>query len=167
MEMVQHLLDVAGIDRERLRLQWVSSAEGPLFARYISEFSEKTKGLGPFDNKGLGLPLAAAKRTLEAPRIRWLIGMTVELTEAGNTYDETLSKEEYNKLLRQAVEDEFQKAIIIEALMDGPLSVQEMAKKIGMSVYSVSLRLNELERSGQAGLSGYDGRTPKFISLAA
>lgn len=165
--MVDELLDVAGIDRRRLRLQWVSSAEGPLFARYINEFSEKIREMGPFDRKGLTLPLASAKRTLETPRIRWLIGMTVELTEMKNAYDETLDKQEYEKLLRQAIEDEYQKAMIIEVLKDGPMSVQEMAGKIGLSVYSVSLRLNELERSGQAGLSGYDGRIPKFISLAA
>jgi hypothetical protein len=48
----------------------------------------------------------------------------------------------------------------------GPRSVREMAGSTGLSVYAVSLRLNNLERRGLADLKGYEGTTPRFIRLA-
>lgn len=167
MEIVEHLLDISGIGRNRMQLRWVSSAEGPLFADYITQFTEQTKELGPFDPEQFKLPLAAIEQTLSSPRIRWLIGMTRELTEIENVYHEKLEEEDYKKLLKQATEEEYHKAMIVEVLRKGPHSVHEMAKKIGLPVYTVSLRLNELEKHGQAELTGYDGSTPKFIGLAA
>jgi hypothetical protein len=42
-----------------------------------------------------------------------------------------------------------------------------MAAKTGLPVYTVSLRLNDLEREGQAQFHGFDGTTAKFELLAA
>ncbi len=43
MELVQLL----GIDSGRLRLEWISSAEGTKFAEVAREFTNQLKGLGP------------------------------------------------------------------------------------------------------------------------
>ena len=43
------LLDQFGIDRRRVRLEWVSAAEGPKFAKVVTEFTETIRDLGPFD----------------------------------------------------------------------------------------------------------------------
>ena len=45
--MVRNLLAFTGIDPERLRVEWVSSAEAPKFVQVITEFSNKIKALGP------------------------------------------------------------------------------------------------------------------------
>ncbi len=44
---LKELLQFSGIDPERLLLKWVSSAEGPRFAKVVTEFVEKIRGLGP------------------------------------------------------------------------------------------------------------------------
>jgi len=44
---MQKLLAFSGVDPERMLLKWVSSAEGPRFARVVTEFTEKIRGLGP------------------------------------------------------------------------------------------------------------------------
>ncbi len=36
-----------GIDPERFAIEWVSGAEGPRFARKVTEFTAKIKELGP------------------------------------------------------------------------------------------------------------------------
>ena len=41
------LLDVLGIERERLQLHWISASEGEKFARVMNEFSETIRNLGP------------------------------------------------------------------------------------------------------------------------
>jgi len=44
--MTRELLDLMGIDNERLALEWVSSAEGARFAAMVTSFTDKIKKLG-------------------------------------------------------------------------------------------------------------------------
>jgi len=41
------MLEDAGINPERATIVWVSGAEGPRFARKVTEFTQKIKALGP------------------------------------------------------------------------------------------------------------------------
>ena len=45
--MTRKLAKILGIDLERLRLEWISSAEGTRFAEVATEFTEEIKSLGP------------------------------------------------------------------------------------------------------------------------
>ena len=45
--VMKQLLSFAGIEQDRLRLEWVSSAEGPKFARAMIEFTNQINALGP------------------------------------------------------------------------------------------------------------------------
>jgi F420-non-reducing hydrogenase iron-sulfur subunit len=47
MTVLQKLLDFSGINSERLRIRWVSSAEAAEFVHEVSEFVEDVKKLGP------------------------------------------------------------------------------------------------------------------------
>jgi F420-non-reducing hydrogenase iron-sulfur subunit len=47
--VLKDLLQFVGIDGERLNLVWVSSAEGPRFAKEMTEFTEKIRFLGPLN----------------------------------------------------------------------------------------------------------------------
>ena len=44
---MKELLAFAGLEPERLRVEWISSAEGPEFAKYITEFVQQVRDLGP------------------------------------------------------------------------------------------------------------------------
>ena len=44
---IKPLLDAVGISSERLRLEWVSAAEGPKFAETVKDFTQTIKKLGP------------------------------------------------------------------------------------------------------------------------
>jgi F420-non-reducing hydrogenase iron-sulfur subunit len=46
IDMTRELLDLMGIDKERLALEWVSSAEGGRFAEVVTSFTQKIKDLG-------------------------------------------------------------------------------------------------------------------------
>ncbi len=46
-EMTRQIVKILGIDEDRLRLEWISSAEGTRFAEVAREFTEKIKALGP------------------------------------------------------------------------------------------------------------------------
>ena len=44
--LTQELIKILGIDPERLRLEWISSAEGTRFAEVAREFTETVRTLG-------------------------------------------------------------------------------------------------------------------------
>jgi hypothetical protein len=167
MPVVEQLFDLAGVGKERLQLCWVSAAEGQLFADYVTELSEVIGKLGPFQSEEFELELAATETVLKSTRIRWLMGMDRQITEQENVYHEKMDPEAYQALVRQAVVDEYEKGLILQALADGPQSVREMAGKTGLPVYTVSLRLNDLERAGQAEFREFEGTTAKFARMAA
>jgi len=40
-------LQAVGIDKDRLRLEWISASEGPKVAETVKSFTQTIKGLGP------------------------------------------------------------------------------------------------------------------------
>lgn len=49
MPLTQLLLEQLGIDRQRMRLEWVSASEGGRFQEVITEFTEQIRALGPLE----------------------------------------------------------------------------------------------------------------------
>ena len=56
--LLKKLLPQFGIEPERLRLEWVSAAEGQRFAHVVTDFVEEIKKLGPSPLKGDAYELA-------------------------------------------------------------------------------------------------------------
>ena len=44
---VEKMLHLVGIDKERIRLEWISAAESPKFASVVTEMINHVKRLGP------------------------------------------------------------------------------------------------------------------------
>jgi len=51
--MLKKLMDQMGMDPERLRLEWVSAAEGEKFAKLVTEFTNTLKEKGPCQLKAV------------------------------------------------------------------------------------------------------------------
>ena len=49
--LLRNLLGYVGISPDRLRLDWVSAAEAPKFARMTTEFVEAVRALGPLSGE--------------------------------------------------------------------------------------------------------------------
>jgi len=45
--MLEKVLEIMGVEPERLRLEWVSAAEGAIFADIMKDFAQVIKSLGP------------------------------------------------------------------------------------------------------------------------
>ncbi len=48
--LLHDFLDFMGIDSERLKLAWISGAEGGKFAKVVTEFTETVRDLGPLED---------------------------------------------------------------------------------------------------------------------
>lgn len=46
--LMMKVLEQFGVEKKRVRLDWISAAEGPQFARVVIEFTESLRKLGPF-----------------------------------------------------------------------------------------------------------------------
>jgi F420-non-reducing hydrogenase iron-sulfur subunit len=46
IEMARSLIELLGIEPQRLRLEWISAAEGTRFAEVVTEFTEQVRELG-------------------------------------------------------------------------------------------------------------------------
>lgn len=47
MAILEKILGYLGIDPRRMRLEWISAAEGARFAEVVTEFTKEMKSLGP------------------------------------------------------------------------------------------------------------------------
>jgi len=50
-KLLQKLLDQFGIERERVRLEWVSASEGGRYAEIVESMTEEVRSLGPLNWK--------------------------------------------------------------------------------------------------------------------
>lgn len=50
--MVKSLLNVMGLEPDRVRLEWISASEGPQFANAVREFTETIRKYGPNPLRG-------------------------------------------------------------------------------------------------------------------
>ena len=50
-ELTRELVNLLGIDERRIRLEWISSAEGTRFAEVARAFTDEVKALGPSNLK--------------------------------------------------------------------------------------------------------------------
>jgi hypothetical protein len=59
-----------GIEPERLKLEWVSAAEGQRFAQVVTDFISEIKKLGPSPLRGDAHELAKVTHQAEAPGVQ-------------------------------------------------------------------------------------------------
>jgi F420-non-reducing hydrogenase iron-sulfur subunit len=50
-KLLQRLLSQFGIEKERVRLEWVSASEGERYARIVESMTEEVRSLGPLNWK--------------------------------------------------------------------------------------------------------------------
>jgi len=164
---VRYLLEISGIGQDRLQVRWVSATEGQQFAEYVTQLTELVRELGQLDRDKMALPLAAVSRAIDNPDLRWLLGLQRQLTERENVYHEKLDPAGYEELLKSSAKQEYHRGLIYAALQAGPRTVRQIAAATGLSIYTISLRLNDLEKTSLVSIRGHEGHSPQFGLLAA
>lgn len=175
VKVLKQLLDLAGVNADRLVLDWVSAAEGQRFAGLVSDFTERIRGLGPLaaagNPQGGGSPpeglqerLAAARRVVESEKVRWLVGRKREMFDTGDIYGEAVDQEAFEALLGSCVETEYLRSRLLILAAGRPLSVKEMAGQVGVAPRSVLPHVVSLEQDGLLAMVGIEGNSPKYES---
>ena len=107
-KLLEKLVEKTGMSKDRVMLEWVSASEGQKFADVVSGFIDRIKQLGPNElDKETELNLKAAKLTAEEYRIRAFVGKEEKLVTEGNVYDESITEDEFDALMDEALDKEY------------------------------------------------------------
>jgi len=160
IEMAKRLLEAAGVDSERLRLEWISASEGERFAAIITEFTEEMKALGPIKIEKEELEsacIAAADY-----RLRILATKERELLEEGNKYGEVFTQHEMDRLLEDMVQEDYESKRILLKLKK-PRSVKEIASELNLKPNVVFRHILDLKRHELIEVHEIRDNTPTYI----
>jgi NADH-quinone oxidoreductase subunit E len=168
IELTKKLLEKAGINPERLRLEWVSASEGQRFAEIMKEMSEKVKELGPNPVSGntpnleILEQLVIVRNAADDFRLRLLTGKAYTITEKGNVYNEKIEKDRLKETLDGIIDEELLRQRILMSLVKKSQSVKEIAQDIEVSSRDVLEHLVVLRDRGLVGLEKIEGSSPIY-----
>jgi F420-non-reducing hydrogenase iron-sulfur subunit len=173
IKMLMKLLALAGLEKERLRLEWVSAAEGQRFANVVTEFTEQVRKIGPSPVSGENpnpevlMGIVAAKNVAADTRLRILVGRERELTEKANVYHEKVPQEDFEATLDEVVEAEFIRHKIRLLTSQKPLSVKDLSQATGIKPASVLSHVVDMRRRRMVTLDHIEGATPFYKAQEA
>ena len=119
---------------ERLRLEWVSAAEGIRFAEVMNDVSKKLKELGPL-GKGEGIDENALKFKLEAvknllPYIKLVERERLRVRfDTEEEYNKFFASDEVDRLFSELIVDKLAISQIMLLLREKPLSAGEISER--------------------------------------
>jgi F420-non-reducing hydrogenase iron-sulfur subunit len=162
VHLSRKLLEQIGVNPARLRLEWVSAAEGSRYAEVMNDFAKTLKELGPLskeiDPKGLKLKLEAVRnlvpyiKLVERERLRVPFKSEAE-------WNKFFTSEEFGRLFRELIVDKLAMSQIMTFLRESPLSSGEISQRLGAEPSEVSKLLNT---SARQGLVKYDENQKRF-----
>ena len=156
---------------DRVRLDWVSAAEGNRFAQIVSDFTEHIRKLGPSPVKNKKIKkeiidnLNAVKFALCDSRLRALVARQRDLTTDGNVYGEIIPTEEFEEILDNAIENEIIRYKILEKIKKEGKSVPDIAKEIDVEPHKVLEHIVTLRARGLVDVDQINEEIPTFISI--
>jgi F420-non-reducing hydrogenase iron-sulfur subunit len=146
-KIMEHL----GLGPERLRIQFMSGAEGGLFVESVNGFVKQVKELGPLgegeglDEKGLKLKLEAVTGLI--PYIRLVERERLRLPAmAEEEYQTFFASDELKRIFDETIIEKLAIGQIVSLLRKGPLTTGEIAQGVGLTPSEVSKHLNTSSR---------------------
>jgi coenzyme F420-reducing hydrogenase delta subunit len=170
MQALNKLLSLINFSN-RMRLDWVSAAEGNKFAQIVTEFTNHIKILGPSPlndkqkESQVADSLHAVKNVLEDSRLRGLIARQRELVTEENVYGEKISVEKFEKLIEDVVKNEYIRHKIIIKIKEKDKSVPTIANEIGIKASDVLEHIVVLRARGLVDVAEIIEEIPTFISI--
>jgi coenzyme F420-reducing hydrogenase delta subunit len=153
VHLCRKLLELIGVNPERLRIEFMSSGEGMLLVEVINDFVKKVEEIGPLgksegiDEDGLKFKLEAVTKLIPYIKLveRERLRVPVKSEEA---YHNFFTSDEVNKLFNELIGDKLAISQIVSLLREGPLSTGKISEILGLSPSDVSRHMNTSSRQG-------------------
>jgi F420-non-reducing hydrogenase iron-sulfur subunit len=147
VHLCRKLLDLIGVNPERLRLEWVSASEGIRFAEVMTDFTGKLRALGPLgkgegiDENGLEFKLEAVRNLVPYIKLVERERLRVPAKSEGE-YNRFFASDEFDRLFQELVVDKLAISQIMALLRQKTCSTAEISETLGLDPSEVSRHLN-------------------------
>jgi coenzyme F420-reducing hydrogenase delta subunit len=162
-KIMQHI----GLNPERLRIEFMSGADGALLAEFTDDFTKTVKELGPLgkseglDEDELKLKLEAAKKLV--PYIKLVERERLRVpVKSEEEYRKFFESAETNRLIDELITDKLSISEILLLLNKKPLSTGEISNVLNLNPSEVA---KHISNSSRQGLIKYD-ESGKCYALA-
>lgn len=152
-EMVKNLMKLIGLNEERFKLEWVSSAEPAKLVEDIKAFMLKVKELGPLGSsegikeEDLSFYLDSAVEVCKNMQVRTAFGnIAKELKKMKDFSLDSITQKVEEKLL-PLLKNKLYEIEIRALLRDGPKSVDYLAEKTRASIEELNPILSKIMKS--------------------
>ncbi len=148
-KIMQHI----GLDPERLRIEFMSGADGALLAEYTDDFTRSVKELGPLGEaeglspEDLQLKLEAVRKLVpyiklvERERLRVPVKSKAE-------YDKFFESDETSRLIKELITDKLSVSQMLMHLQEKPLSTGEISNLLDLNPSEVAKHIGNSSRQG-------------------
>jgi NADH-quinone oxidoreductase subunit E len=158
------LLELIGLNPERLRLEYIAASEGSRYAAVMNDFSKKVRELGPL-GKGEGMDEPVLRRKLEVvynlvPYIKLVERERLRVpTKSVEAHNEFFASDEFDKIFQDLVSDKVELSQIMAILREKPCSAKEISEILGVTRGEAS---SQLKRSARQGFVEFDESHMRF-----
>lgn len=151
--LCKRIMEHIGLNPDRLRIEFMSGADGNLLAERTDDFTRKIKTLGP---TGKGESIAKNELKLKLEAARKLVPF-LRLVERERLRVPVKNKQAYTEFFESRVvsdlfDDIFSEKWAISQIMlllkEEPLSTSDISSKLGLSPSDVSRHMNSSSRHG-------------------
>ena len=142
-----------GLNPDRLRIEFMSSGEGNLFARAVDDFVKTIREAGP-----LGISEGLNRETLQLnintvsrliPYIRLVESERLRAHfETQDQFKAFYASAEFERLFKELIADKLAISQIMALLKEKPLSTGEISEILGLSPSDISKHLNNSAKQG-------------------
>jgi coenzyme F420-reducing hydrogenase delta subunit len=162
--LIRKILEHIGLNPQRLRLEWVSAAEGFRFAEMMNDMTQTFQELGPL-GEGEGIDKNALKLRLEAvenllPYIKLVERERLSICfETEEKVNEFFNSDECDRLFQELIVDQLAISQMMVLLRENPLSVGEISDRLCLDPSEVR---RHLHRSIKQGFVKFDEGQKRF-----
>jgi len=162
--LIRKLLEQIGVNPQRLKLEWVSAAEGIRFAEVMNNVVKKLQELGPI-GEGEGIEQNALTFRLKAvenllPYIKLVERERLSVRfETEEKVIEFFKSDEGDRLFRELIADPLAISQMMLLLRENPLSVGEIFERLGLDASEIR---RHLHRSVKQGFVKFDEGQKRF-----
>jgi F420-non-reducing hydrogenase iron-sulfur subunit len=167
MLLGKKLMERIGISPTRLRLEWISAAEGARFAEVMSDFANQLRELGPLgEGEGIepdDLRMKLGTLSKLVPYVKLVEREKLRVTEKKEErYYEFYESDRVKVLFEELFADKLAVGQALHLLGEKPRTTRELAEKLGLTASEVG---KHMSMSTRQGLVRYD-RADNCYALA-
>ena len=163
--LTKRILELAGLDSRRVRLEWVSASEGQRFAELIKDFTGVLQTLGPSNAGEIRDGLVAVRNALSDFRLRALVSNELKVVDEGNVYGDKLLKEKFLDIVYDATKEEFERSMILLLSKNNNMSVKDLSKKMNVPTNRVLGHIVVLRQKNLISMDHPEGFTPTYKTI--